>query len=123
MASKESPQFRRLLSPKHWKLKSVKRTEQNESTSSLPDRIQSNPPQDSPVIDRACILRVYASDLHPDILYKTITVNAKTTAREAMQWLLNKYAVDEDDKDPCKFYLAEVSREARVVVYMQIVCY
>jgi len=52
---------------------------------------------------------VYASDLHPDILYKTITVTPKTTALEALQWLLNKYAVDEDDKDTNKFYLAEVS--------------
>jgi len=112
----KSPQFRRLLSPKHWRLKSVKHHDHNESTSSLPDRIQCNP-QDSPVIDRACILRVYTSDLHPDVLYKTITVTPKTTALEALQCLLNKYAVDEDDKDPRKFYLTEVSSE---VVYKQI---
>ena len=54
-------------------------------------------------------LRVYASDLHRDILYKTITITAVTTAVEALQLLLKKYAVDPDDRDHNRFNLAEVS--------------
>lgn len=57
-------------------------------------------------------LRVYASDLHRDILYKTITITAATTAVEALQLLLKKYAVDPDDRDPSRFHLAEVSMHA-----------
>ena len=62
-------------------------------------------------------LRVYASDLHPDILYKTITIAAATTAVEALQLLLKKYAVDPDDRDHKRFNLAEVS-----LPYSQFVC-
>ena len=62
-------------------------------------------------------LRVYASDLHPDILYKTITITAATTAVEALQLLLKKYAVDPDDRDHKRFNLAEVS-----LPYSQFVC-
>ena len=65
-------------------------------------------------------LRVYASDLHPDILYKTITITAATTAVEALQLLLKKYAVDPDDRDHKRFNLAEVSlyRTASLSVYI-----
>lgn len=114
-----SPQFARLLSPKTWRLSRVKQTERHthDSTNSLPDRIQQS--KHLSVADTAGLttldssklytLRVYASDLHPDILYKTITVTVATTAVEALQLLLNKYAVDEDDKDHNRFNLAEVS--------------
>lgn len=59
--------------------------------------------------NKSYAIRVYASDLYPEILYKTITVTATTTAIEALQFFLNKYAVDEGDKDHSKFNLAEVS--------------
>lgn len=115
--NKNSPQFARLLSPKNWRLSRIKNSERHahDSTNSLPDRIQQNaygfeagPLPTTLDSSKSYTLRVYASDLHPDILYKTITIAVATTAVEALQLLLNKYAVDEDDKDHSRFNLAEV---------------
>ena len=114
--NKNSPQFARLLSPKNWRLSRIKSSERHahDSTNSLPDRIQQNGFEVTPLpttldSSKSYTLRVYASDLHPDILYKTITIAAATTAVEALQLLLNKYAANEDDKNHSRFDLAEVS--------------
>ena len=114
--NKNSPQFARLLSPKNWRISRIKHSERqaHESTNSLPDKIRQSSFEVAPLpttldSSKSYKLRVYASDLHPDILYKTITITTTTTAVEALQLLLNKYAVDEDDKDHSRFNLAEVS--------------
>lgn len=115
--NKNSPQFARLLSPKNWRLSRTKHVDRHahDSTDSLPDIIQQNSFEVTTslptILDKTSryTLRVYASDLHPDILYKTITITATTTALEALQLFLKKYAVDEEDRDPSRFNLAEVS--------------
>ena len=117
--NKNSPQFTRLLSPKNWRLSRIKNSERHahDSTNSLPDKVQQNSFEMTTLptaLDdsKSYKLRVYASDLHPDILYKTITITAATTAVDALQLLLEKYAVDKEDRDHSRFNLAEVSHQS-----------
>jgi hypothetical protein len=55
---------------------------------------------------------VYASVLHPDVLYKAAHVSYSTTAAHVVKELIDKYAVNEEDKDPAMFCLVAAGDDA-----------
>lgn len=52
--------------------------------------------------------RVIITEIRPEANYKTLKITHFTTAFEVIVKCIQKYAMDEDDKDPDSFYLTEV---------------
>ena len=57
------------------------------------------------------VVQVHTSTLSPDLRYTTLSVTMTTTAYEIIHLLVERYAVNEEDKDPRQFLLKEVNCE------------
>ena len=53
-------------------------------------------------------IRIVATELHPQLQYKTLPITAYTSAYEVVVKIVTKFAIKDEDKDPDLFYLAEV---------------
>ena len=59
---------------------------------------------------RRSSVTVVASVLQPHLYHKAVSVTTGTTINDVINWLVSKYAIRVEDRDPQSFDLMEVSQ-------------